>query len=140
MKSLARRRVASWSHRRRTTLRGESLGSLMAGCPSLVIGAINLFALAGLPPPGMKEMVRRGMVRVSQTVPGRPPWITKYAWWYLPEELFWVQNCCALALAVAGILLTSRKGRPMMSIVGFSVNALAAVLGYFLTVIDESGW
>jgi hypothetical protein len=88
----------------------------------------------------MTEMVRRGTIRVRQNVPGGPPWVIKAAWWYLPEDLFWVQNCCALALAAAGILLTYRKGRPVMSILGFSVSALAAVLGYLLTVIDESGW
>jgi hypothetical protein len=50
MNRLDRRGDTSIGHPRRKTLWGESLGSLMAGCPSLVIGLINLFALAGLPP------------------------------------------------------------------------------------------
>jgi hypothetical protein len=136
MESLARRRDDSIRHHRRKPLRGESLGSMMAGCPSLVIGLLNLVALVGLPPAGTYDMVRRGMVRVSKGVPGSSPLILKYAWWYVPQGLFWVQNCCGLALAAAGNLLTYRKSRPLMSMVGFTVNALAAVLGYVFTMID----
>jgi hypothetical protein len=140
MKGLPLPRDASSGHHRPKPLRGESLGSLLAGCPSLVIGVFGLFALAGLPPVGMKEMVRRGMIRLGPGDPGWPTVTLKNAWWYVPEEIFWVQNCVGLTLAAAGILLTYRKSRPLMSIVGFSLNALAAVLGYVFTVIDPRDW
>jgi hypothetical protein len=91
-----------------------------------------LTALLGVGPRTIPGLVRKVII-LTPTTPG----VVKYGWWYVPDTEFWVYNTVGLALAVGGIFLTRRQGRPITSLIAFGLNALAAVFGYFLAMTDR---
>ena len=126
--------------RRAQPRQGEPIASLMCGGMSVVppiicLAAFLCGALVSLP-----DMVRRativlvepsGLDRIGKVQAG---------WWYVPDVGFWRLVTSGLVLASVGLLISRRKGRPITSLIGFGLNALALLIGYALAFTDLRQW
>ena len=123
---------------KRRRRRGDPLTSTMLGCPSIVLGIVNLAAIFGRAPEGLSHLVKQ-----TEIIPRDAFNPRNYAgpklipgWWYVPEAGFWVLAATAVALSACGIVLSSRRGRPYLCSLAFGLNTILVIAGFILAFTD----